>query len=116
MRKSQTSVAAADTSRDPHFRSAKEMRSFDLTEPLFYISTKRIKGNSGKKKLKHKSMKHEGRIHHHVAAMGMRERPQVKQLPFRSRLYFWHSCVHCTIVKHTYLLISTIIVSTVVEL
>ena len=37
-------TAAHDTSRDPHFRTAKEMRSFDLSQPLYYSSTKRIKG------------------------------------------------------------------------
>jgi len=73
------------THRDPHFRNAKEMQSFDLSEPLFYISTKRIQPNSKKGKggkVKHATMKNKS-SHSHQRA---RRRPRVKQLP--PRLYF----------------------------
>merc|ERR1712029_793638 len=78
---------------DPHYRSAKELRSFDFSKPLYYISTKRIKANTDKKVAKHKSMKSGNNIHHHggvpnVSAKSIRQRPKVKMLPLRSRLYY----------------------------
>ena len=44
------------------------MQSFDLSEPLFYISTKRIQPNSKKGKggkVKHATMKNKSRFDHY---------------------------------------------------